>query len=184
MNTIHQVVKQLHQGYQHHMQQHDRFLLTDFISEWQSPCYIGEPNEEGMIQWQAVPQHGELDFAGIERALELNLHPSVIEFFKVYWAGDLGVRFQEKEIKLIQTQGPEDFERLLENTVGHVLMKQKLKQPVTLFIGLTAEEDCNLTVDNATGAVGLEYVGKEQHHLYASSLLEFLQQCQPAKLSF
>jgi len=59
-------------------------------------------------------------------------------------------------------------------------MKRRLKQPETVFIGLGSEDDGLLvTIDNQSGAVGLEWVGKEQHDVLSDSLAAWLDNCQP-----
>ncbi len=49
-----------------------------------------------------------------------------------------------------------DFERLQQNLIGHILMKQKLKQAITLFFAVTDEDDIILSVNNNTGEVWAE----------------------------
>ena len=61
-------------------------------------------------------------------------------------------------------------------------MKQKLKQTPTLFFGLTDQEDLNLVVNNDTGEVCLEYVGKGPHEVLAKDLVAFLSDCSILKL--
>ena len=68
----------------------------------------------------------------------------------------------------------EDFERLQQNLIGHLLMKQRLKQPPTLFFGLTDEDDFILSVDNASGEVVLEQVGKLPTRCLAPDLATFV----------
>jgi SecY interacting protein Syd len=64
--------------------------------------------------------------------------------------------------------------------VGHILMKRRLKQPETLFIALTDEDDFILTVDNASGEVVLEQVGLLPKEVVAPNLEVFIQSLQPS----
>jgi len=49
-----------------------------------------------------------------------------------------------------------------------------------VFIGLGVEnDDLLVSIDNSTGQVGLEWVGKEQHECLADSLEDWLIKCQP-----
>ena len=53
-------------------------------------------------------------------------------------------------------------------------MKKKLKQPVTLFFALTDDENIILTVENDTGEIWVEKVGKKAHKKVANSLNDFV----------
>jgi SecY interacting protein Syd len=59
-------------------------------------------------------------------------------------------------------------------------MKRRLKQPETLFIALTDEDDFILTVDNASGEVVLEQVGLLPKEVVAPNLEVFIQSLQPS----
>ncbi len=178
MSEVNEVLALVHQRYAAHYLTQGRKPTTEYVEEWQSPCYQGSPEGE-QIAWQAIEQTPPTEFENVEKALELNLHNSVKDFFSRYWAGDLQVRFRGHDLTLLQLQLPEDAERLQQNLIGHVMMKQRLRQEVTLFIGLGSEDDLILSVNNVTGAVGLEYVGKEQHELLASDLSFFLERVEP-----
>ncbi|MCO4320433.1 SecY-interacting protein [Aliidiomarina quisquiliarum] len=179
MSEVKAVLAQLHKDYATHYEKQGRKPTTDYVEEWQASCYYGEPNGEH-IAWQAVAQKPATAFANVEKALELTLHGSIKDFFSQFWAGDLHVRFRDHNFTLLQVQLPEDAERLQQNLIGHVMMKQRLRQPITLFIGVGNEDDLIVSVNNETGAVGLEYVGKEQHELLASDLIYFLERLEPA----
>lgn len=172
----------LHKKYAAAYQVEQRLPTTEFVEAWSSPCYQGKA-DQGFIGWQAISQEPATCFSDVEKALEFTLHPSVKDFFSGYWAGDLHVKFADYKLTLLQLQLPADAERLQQNLIGHVLMKQRLGQPLTLFIGVGSEEDdLIVSVDNGTGVVGLEYVGKEQHEVLASDLAFFLEQVSPVLL--
>lgn len=179
MKEVKAALTQLHRAYAGHYKNKGLLPTTEYVDEWQAPCYVGEA-EEGFIAWQAVEQEPVTDFANVEQALNMRLHESVKTFFCTYWAGDLDAQFQGHSLTLLQVQLPDDVERLQQNLIGHVMMKQKLKQPITLFIGVGAEDDLILSINNETGSVGFEYVGKEQHELLASDLAYFLERVEPA----
>jgi len=178
MSDVKEVLAQVHQKYAAHYENLGRAPVTDYVEEWQAPCYQGQP-EGDQIAWQAVLQEPPTAFANVEKALELTLHESIKDFFSHYWAGDLNVRYRDHDVTLLQVQLPDDAERLQQNLIGHVMMKQRLRQPITLFIGVGSEDDLILSINNETGAVGLEYVGKEQHEVLASDLTFFLQRVEP-----
>lgn len=178
MQSIYQAMQALHQRYQQAYEAAGTLPRTEYLSNWDAPCYRGKP-KSGEIAWQAVEQTPALDFSGVEKGLEMPIQASVQRFYNSFYAGDLMVRFREQFLVLLQVMHPEDGERLQQNLIGHVLMKQRLRQHITLFIGLTDEDDLLLTVNNDTGAVGLEYVGKEQHAILAGDMEVFLQRLEP-----
>ncbi|WKE64542.1 SecY-interacting protein [Gallaecimonas kandeliae] len=135
--------------------------------DWPSPC-------EGDGRWQPVKRDPPGLFTDLEKALELALHPSVKAYYGHYFMEHLKVRHQRGEVLLLGAWNQADFERLQENLIGHVLMKRRLKQPITLFIACTDDEDLLLSIDNESGAVVLEPVGQEAREVLAPSLAEFL----------
>lgn len=158
-------------------------LLTEYVAEWESPIYQ-HPEDDDWVHWRAQKQQPELNFSDLEAALELTFHPSIKDFYGRWFAGDLRVIHQQAEashaVSLLQVQGPEDGRRLLENITGHILMKRQLKQRATIFIGMAEEtDDLLISIDNESGQVGLEWLGKDHHQVLANSLDEFLSQCTP-----
>ncbi len=178
MNSVIESLKLLHERYAAFYQAAGLMPRAEYISNWDAPCYRGKPSG-GEIDWQAVPQQEKLDFSGVEHALEMPLDTQVKDFFSCVYAGDLALEFRGNQLTLLQVMHPEDGERLQQNLIGHVMMKQRLKQSITLFVGLTDEDDLLISVNNETGEVGLEYVGKDQHEILATDLASFLAEVEP-----
>lgn len=156
---------------------------TEYIDGWNVSVYRGEVRY-GMIEWLPLKRQTTLDFSGIEHGLNRELHSGIKAFYQRYYAADLHVTCAGKPYTLSQILSEEDEERLLRNVIGHVLMKDRLKQPATVFIGTSDEEDdLIISLDNQTGEVGLEYVGQPQHATLAKTLTEFLDQLQPRVVS-
>ena len=152
---------------------------TEYVSEWDSPIY-GTVIDDDTVEWSPVKQASPLSFEDLEKALERTFHDSIKTVFGRWFAGDLSLEYDGHPVTLLQVQSPEDGERLLANLTGHILMKRRLKQPETVFIGLGVEnDDLLVSIDNSTGQVGLEWVGKEQHECLADSLEDWLIKCQP-----
>lgn len=147
---------------------------TDYIDDWDAPCYEGEVRY-GEIGWRPVKQQPPLDFSGIANGLQRELHADVQDFYSTYYSGDLHLHYNDHDFTLLQVIHSEDAERLQRNLVAHVLMKDKLKQETTLFVGTTeSSDDLLISVHNETGVVGLEYAGKDQHAKLANSMAELL----------
>ena len=81
--------------------------------------------------------------------------------------------------RLEQELNPLSIERLQENLIGHIMMKRRLKQPATLFFALTDDDDYLISLDNSTGEVLLERVGKRAEQVLAPSMADFLSALTP-----
>lgn len=141
---------------------------------WPSECEVGEPMADGQIQWQAKAMPKESNLYALAAALECQFPESLSALFSEFYGGNIIAKFDNHEIEILQPWNFEDFERLQQNITGHVLMKRKLKQADTVFIGLTEQDDLLITVNLATDEVCLEYVGKEPHYVLAASVEDFL----------
>ncbi|WP_199609310.1 SecY-interacting protein [Flocculibacter collagenilyticus] len=147
--------------------------------DWPSPCEIAGTEKVNLIQWKPVEQTSANDFSNIESALGFTLHQDIKDFYGSFYADNVNAKHERGEMNLLGVWSDKDVERLQQNVIGHLMMKDKLKQSLTVFIGLTDEDDLILSVDNETGAVVLEYVGKEPHQTVASSLAEFIDDLEP-----
>jgi SecY interacting protein Syd len=125
---------------------------------WPSPCEVGAPDDRGWVAWRPV-RRPPADFSGLERALEVALHPDVATWFGAWYSECLPARAEEGGLTLIFVWSDADFDRLLENLIGHAIAKRRAREPLTLFVACTDEEDLNLSVDNETGVVVLERPG-------------------------
>lgn len=160
--------------------QQQKPLLTPFDSDWPSPCYQTKGEEQEPVPWQPVLQQSECAFGNLEQALEMTLNEQFCLFFTHYYSNNLRAEAPQGGCELLQVWNKSDFERLQENLIGHVLMKRRLNHPPTLFFALTDEEDFILSVDNASGEVVLEQVGKRPCKPVAADLASFLQTLSPA----
>ena len=154
-------------------------LKIVFDSDWPSPCYQEAAEDGDFVRWKPTLQTPKLSFDNVEEAMSLKLHPDYCSYFTVYYSDNLKAKAPQGNCELLQVFNHEDFERLQQNLIGHLLMKQRLKQAPTLFFGLTDEEDFILTVVNDSGEVALEQVGREPTQILAPSLAEFLAQLTP-----
>ena len=85
----------------------------------------------------------------------------------------------EGGVTLIQVWNSVDFDRLVENIIGHAVAKQRMKAPLTVFIACTDEDEYMLSVDNESGRVMLEEPGSPPTREVSPSLVEFLERLQP-----
>ena len=165
----------LHQAFSEKcLERTGKLPVIEHDSAWPSPCEQGEVDEQGLIQWRAVPQQPAGSLEDLAKALELSFPEDLSPLFGHVYAGNLLLSVDDHHIELLQAWNEDDFSRLQQNITGHVLMKRKLKQPETVFIGLTEQDDLLITVLVESGEVCLEYVGKKPHHVLATSIIEFL----------
>jgi len=160
--------------------------ITDpFDAQWRSPCEIGEPfvaaDDVQLISWRPVKRAFADDFAGLERALEVPIHPDIKAYYGAFWSGGLEAMVPDGHVSLILLWNPSDAERLVENLIGHALAKRRARSPFTVFFACTEPaSELFLSVDNTSGAVVLEAPGAKPLRTVAPSLAVFLRGLEPA----
>ncbi|RHW75449.1 SecY-interacting protein [Colwellia sp. RSH04] len=165
---------------------HHHLPVIEKDEAWISPCEQTKSDEESY--WQPKPLTeflleetiaSELNFENVESALKIRLHPDIKTYFTTVFSETLDANCSEGELSLLFAWNMDDFARLQENIIGHVMMKQRLKQPITVFFGVTDEEDIIISLDNETGEVWAEMVGCKGHKKLSDNLATFIQQLQP-----
>ncbi|OUR76540.1 SecY-interacting protein [Colwellia psychrerythraea] len=172
---------------QQHIEKFGHLPIVEHDKQWLSPCESGS-HDTNHHYWQAVEMKSEqlldnkeeaLSFANVESALNIELHPDIKIYFTTMFSGDIEALCNDGELSLLFAWNKEDFERLQENIIGHILMKQRLKQDETIFFAVTDEEDMIISVDNNSGEVWVERVGCKPHKKISDSLAEFISQLTP-----
>jgi len=169
----------------------DRYLaefphLDDpYDPEWRSPCETGAPyldaRNERRIAWRPTRRRGADDFAGLERALEMPIHPAVKAYYGRYWSAGLEAEAADGHVSLLMLWNAQDADRLVENLIGHALAKRRARTPFTVFFACTEpESDLFLSVDNDSGQVVLEAPGRKPLRVVADSLAGFIETLVPA----
>ncbi len=175
---------------QQHIEQFGHLPTIEHDEQWLSPCELG-PHDTSQHYWQPIEVDSEqlvdnkedmLSFTNVESALNLELHPDIKTYFTTIFSGDIEALCEEGELSLLFAWNKEDFERLQENLIGHILMKQKLKQAETIFFAVTDEEDMIISLDNNSGEVWVERVGCKPHKKLSDSLIDFINQLTPKTL--
>ncbi|RCU48855.1 SecY-interacting protein [Corallincola holothuriorum] len=139
-----------------------------------SPCFVDEvEDKEGDKHWQPFKRDELGDFSNVEEAIECVLDESVKAFYQSYFCDSLALNFAGHSFDLIQVWNEQDFKGLQQNMIGHIVMKKRLGQKITLFIGCI-DDDTIISVNNETGQVVVEKVGCEPHKVLAETLPDFL----------
>lgn len=162
-----------------------RLPLTIYDPEWLSVCHesIAEPGQQ--VAWKPVLQsqgdntcHDMLD--RLEQALGYAIHPDLRTWYSRYWSDPLPATSDWGDLSLLFLWSEKDCERLRGNLIGHLLTKQKQKQPATLFFACTEPDgEKFISIDNHTGEIWLEQPGKKPIMKLADSLDIFLGKLTP-----
>jgi SecY interacting protein Syd len=142
-----------------------------------SPCIVA--TEEESVRWQPAPFTLAQNLDGVERALEIRICDDAQAFYTTQFAGDMMARFGPHTLMLLQPWSEDDFLRVQENLIGHLVTQKRLKLAPTLFLATLESELEVISLTNLTGEVVLEKLGTAQHQVLAPSLDAFLQQLQP-----
>jgi SecY interacting protein Syd len=154
----------------------DGYFTTDLDEK--SPCVNNNR------QWRPVPQSTPVDFRGLANALKTEVHPDICTFYGSFWSGPLETTSEEGQVSLIQLWNPDDFDRLIENLIGHALVKRQRKQPLTLFFATTeTDSELFLSIDNKTGEILLEEPAKPPIKIVENDLNTFLNRLTPVLAS-
>ena len=145
----------------------------------ESECVVAEAGSDGAVFWQSVVRQQPGEFANVETALEMTLSAEINPFFGSHFSAPLFFDSQWGQGELIQVWDQTDFEYLQQNIIGHLMMKRKLKQEPTWFIGILDDEDKMLTVNNSDGSVWIEIPGEIQSVKLSDSLNEFINELTP-----
>lgn len=162
---------------QHWLQQAGHGPASSDLYGVPSPCALED--REQRVVWQPQPFSLPPTLDAIERAVDIQLQPPITAFYTTQFAGDMQARFGENQLTLLQVWSEEDFLRLQENLIGHLVMQRRLRQSPTLFIATTDSEEEIISLSNLSGEVILEQPGRKQRVVLAESLEIFLKSLQP-----
>jgi len=115
----------------------------------------------------------------VSHALDLALQPAITAWYTTQFAGDMTARLGTRPLTLLQVWSEDDFIRIQENLIGHLVMKRRLKQSPTLFIATTDSELEVVSLCNLRGEVILEQLGTNKREILSEDVPSFLNALQP-----
>jgi SecY interacting protein Syd len=177
--SVIEAVKNFSQEYtQGYLKKFQHLPITERDENWPSPCEQGI-HQELYSLWQPVEVMDDLSFDNVESALEMTIHNDIKDYFSTIYCDSLDAYCEEGDLSLLFAWNQDDFARLQQNIIGHILMKNKLKQKITIFFAVTDDDDHIISLDNESGEVWVEKVGSEAHKKLADSLADFVSSLSP-----
>lgn len=157
-----------------YQEKHEQLPVVESDPDWLSPCEQGAANNNENF-WKPIPIEETLTFNNVEEALNILIHDDFKVYFTSFYSESINANCSEGELSLLFPWSKDDFDRLQQNLIGHIMMKQRLKQDITLFFAVTDEEDMIISIDNESGEVWVEQVGCHPHKKIANNVTEFIE---------
>ena len=169
-------LKRYHQAYLDKLGESPRY----YPQGESSPCiegdFLGDHGEgtETTVHWHPVNREDSVSFDNVNSALNITLKTDINAFFCTHFSAPLLFESTWGAGELLQVWNKTDFDYLQQNMIGHLMMKKKLKQAPTWFIGVLGDGDKMLTVDNSDGSVWIEIPGETPCEKLTDSLGTFI----------
>ncbi|WP_159236184.1 SecY-interacting protein [Raoultella terrigena] len=142
-----------------------------------SPCISATDGDA--VFWQPQPFSLPANISAVERAFDIVVQQPAHSFYTTQFAGDMQARFAGETMTLLQAWSPDDFQRMQENLIGHLVVQKRLKLSPTLFIATLDSELDVISVCNVSGEVLKETLGTRRRTTLSASLASFLNQLDP-----
>ncbi len=142
-----------------------------------SPCISQTVGD--VVYWQPHPFTLTENLSAVERALDIGLRPEVHGFYTTQFAGDMPGCWDGLDFTLLQPWSEDDFTRVQENLIGHLVTQKRLRLSPTLFIATLDSDTDVISLCNLTGDVIVETLGRRERRILAPGLADFLLKAVP-----
>jgi len=115
----------------------------------------------------------------VEDVVNIRIHDNAHLFYGTQYAGDMQAKFSHLSLSLIQVWSDDDFLRLEQNIIAHLMMQKRLKRQPSIFIATTDDETEIVTIDNQTGKIMLEKLITNETEVLTNDLDTFLSGLNP-----
>lgn len=148
--------------------------------DWCSPCESVDERSD-WVQWRPVSRLPIGDMDNIASGLDMVVHPDLAAYYGGWFAGPMAFLFKGLRIEPVLPWNQQDYERLQENLIGHALMQRRLRLPATFFLAATRRDSHLISLDNDSGTVLYEMVGRAKSIQLAQDLASFLDRLEPLR---
>lgn len=155
----------------------DSWPMSEELYGVPSPCIISTTHDA--VYWQPQPFEGEQNVNAVERAFDIVVQPALHAFYTTQFAGDMRAQSGSETLTLLQTWSADDFRRVQENLIGHLVTQKRLKLSPTFFIATLDNELEVISLCNLSGEVIKETLGTRNRSVLAPSLADFLTHLNP-----
>lgn len=143
----------------------------------ESPCII--KTTETTVEWLPYKITNQLSLENVSNALDICLAPDITPFYTTQYAGDMAAIYDGQPLTLLQPWSYDDFIRLQENLICHLVTQRQHKLKPTLFIATIDSDMEIISFCNLTGNIILEKFGTRKYQVIAPNLSVFLQSIKP-----
>ncbi|MBD1389720.1 SecY-interacting protein [Neiella sp. HB171785] len=146
--------------------------------DWPSPCVPSDAEEGSDSQWHAVERDDADQFAELEQAMSVDLHPSGKAYWNALYGAGITIESEIGAVELLLPWNQDDYVRFLQNLTGHLLTQKRFKLEPSVFIGVAVDSELVVSVAD-DGSIVAELPGRKPSHTLAPDLMEFLQSAKP-----